>query len=233
MKIYNYLLLILLPLKGCMAPEAIPHIEGKYERAYVLEDYHTALVYLHELYDLEGPTHSIASRMAFCYFKVANYNACIKKIEKALEKANDIEKLDLLVLKAETYTLNNQYLEAIGTYRELISFNKKHELEYLYQISVLYNATKDFGNSLLYANKVINHPLARTVEKRIELSKTLIETVSYYEAAMNYKGAIKINANDWLGALQTYEKLLTENPKFELAQKNYQLVKSNISTQKR
>lgn len=212
----------LILLNSCVAPETAPHIEGKYERARQLEDYHTAIVYLHELRDLGGETHSVYRRLATCYFKTQNYNSAILAADVILDEANELEKKDLLLIKAKSYTEAVEYTNAIGAYDALTKIDPERALEYTYQTGILYNAHGDLGNSIIRLQQIIDNPLAKLVEKEIKSPSDQIELVTYYQAALNFMGVVQMRAGDLAQAQKTYQVLLQEPKVFQLAIQNYQ-----------
>ncbi len=229
----NVLLLVLsLFIWSCVAPETASHLEGKYERVRELGDFYTAIVYLHELQDLGGETHSVYRRLAKCYFEVQNYAPAIKAADKILEDANELEKKDLLLIKAKSYTELAQYTDAIGVYDALALIDKDLELEYLYQTGVLYNAYGDLGSASLRMQEIIKNPLARLVQKNLAFDNAPPEQVTYYQAALNFIGVVQMQAKDLEQARLTYEQLLKEPKPFRLAMENYNTLLKIIETEK-
>lgn len=225
-------LIFCLFIGGCVAPETAPHLEGKYERARKLGDLHTAIMYLHELHDLEGETHAVYRRLANCYFEVGNYGSAIKAVDEILEDANKLEKKDLLLIKAKSYTELAEYTEAVGAYDALTLIDKERDLEYIYQTGVLYNAYGDLGNAILRMQKILKNPLARLAQKELKFDNAPSELVTYYQAALNFIGVVQMQAKDLGQALLTYEQLLKEPKPFRLAMDNYNALLKVIATEK-
>jgi tetratricopeptide (TPR) repeat protein len=223
-------LLIILLLISCVAPETAPHIEGKYERARQLGDDRTAIVYLHELLDLGDENYSVYRRLATCYYQTQNYAAAIESIDEILEEANVLDKKDMLLIKAKSYTELGDYTNAIGAYDVLIKVDKELALEYIYQMGVLYKAHGDVGSTILKMNQIVAMPLARLTEKEINSDQTGSEFVTYYQAALNFKAVVQMQAQDLVQAQQTYEQLFQEQRPFQLATRNYEQLKAFIKT---
>lgn len=218
--VYIFYVVVGSVLGACTAPETVSHIENKYDRARQLDDYSTAIVYLHELLDLDSDNNTIYKRLGDCYFKIGKYESAIQAIDIALKEANEIEQQQLLSIKAKALVALANYLDAIAVYKTLVNIDKKNELAHLYEIGVLYQAYGDIGNAVLEMRKLVKHPLAKLVQKEIVL-ETTTELVSYYHAGLNYIGSLQIKANDYGTALKTYELLFQEPIVFNLAKQNY------------
>ncbi len=211
-------------LWACVAPETVSHIENKYNRALSLDDYHTAIVYLHEIEDLDPNNNSVYKRLADCYFKVGAYDSAIKAVDIALKEANELEQRKLLLLKAKSLVEQTNYVDAVAAYMALIEVEPKRALEYRYEMAVLYKAHGDFGNAVLQMEKNLDDPLAKLLQREIILENGESELVTYYHASLNFIGAIQIQANDLEAAQRTYKKLFQDNTSFILAQQNYQIL---------
>jgi tetratricopeptide (TPR) repeat protein len=209
---------------ACVAPETVSHLENKYKRAVQLSDYPTAIVYLHEIQDLDPDNNTVYKRLANCYYKIQAYESVVKAANIALKEANTLEQQELLLIKAKSLIELNKYVDAVAVYAVLIKIDPKGTLEYRYERGVLYKAHGDFGNAILQMEENIKDPLARLLQREIILGKGNVELVTYYHASLNFMGAIQIEANDLFAAQKTYKKLFADDISFVLAKQNYQIL---------
>lgn len=219
--LYNLFFVLMV---ACIAPETVSHLENKYSRAVQLSDYPTAIVYLHEIQDLDTDNNTVYKRLANCYYKIEAYESAIKAVDIALEEANALEQQKLLLIKAKSLVELKEYVEAVAAYSVLIEIDEKRALVYRYEMGVLYKAHGDLGNAILQMKKNIKDPLARLLQREIILGKGNVELVTYYHASLNFMGAIQIEANDLFVAQKTYKKLFEDNISFVLAKQNYQIL---------
>lgn len=225
-----FLFIVLLLATSCLAPETVSHLENKYDRALQLDDYQTAIVYLHEIQDLDTDNNTVYKRLANCYYKLKKYPSAIKAIDIALKEANSLEQQVLLQTKVKSLTELRKYSDAVAIYDTLITLDSKGELEYRYEIGVLYKAQGDLGSSIVEMQKNLQHPLAKLVQREIILEQQT-ESVSYYHACLNFIGACQIQGNNLAAAQRTYNLLRKDRIPFKLAEENYQILQE-LLTQK-
>lgn len=233
---YLFYLLFFISTGACVVPETVSHLENKYNRALQLDDYNTAIVYLHEIQDLDADNNTVYKRLANCYYKINAYESAVKTVDIALKEANKLEQERLLLIKAKSLVELKNYLDGVGVYTTLATIDPKRALEYRYEMGVLYKAHGDFGNALLQMEKNVNDPLAKLLQREIVLGDGNVEFVTYYHASLNFIGALQVQANDLFAAQKTYEKLFEDqNISFVLARQNYQvllqLIEQNKSAQ--
>jgi tetratricopeptide (TPR) repeat protein len=230
---YLFYLLFFIVVIACVAPETVSHLENKYSRAIQLDDYYTAIVYLHELQDLDTDNNTVYKRLANCYYKIKAYESAIKAVDVALKPANKLEQQKLLFIKAKSLVELNNYVDAVAVYTQLMEVEPKRALEYRYEIGVLYKAHGDIGNAILQMEQNVKDPLARLLQREIVLGEGKVELVTYYHASLNFIGAIQIEANDLMAAQKIYQKLFEDsNISFVLARQNYQILLQLIEQNK-
>jgi len=223
----KHLILSLIGIVGlvaaCSSPKNAPYLEEQFDKAMTFNDDITALYYLHEIMALDSKNNSVYIRLGDIYSKVGNYKGAIKAIDIALKKANELETKDLLFTKVRSHKGLQQKKEAIGILDTLCLLDKERELEYRYEIAVLYFEQQDLQNALDRMNEVLNAPTAAQVKKKLN-SDLGQDDVSYYLAAQNFIGYIKIVTGDFDAADLIYSNIFKQTQDFQLANNNFKLL---------
>lgn len=214
---------ILVFLSACSSPKNAPYLEEQFDKAMTFNDNITAVYYLHEIRTLEPENNSVYIRLGDLYSKMGNYKGALTAIEIALKKANDLETKDLLFAKVRSHKGLRQNTEAVAVLDTLCLLDKERAIEYKYEIAVLYFEAKDLQNALIRMNDVLRHPTAAQVSKELnsDLGK---DNVSYYLAALNFIGYLKIATGDFASADKIYADIFNQTQEFKLANSNYKLL---------
>lgn len=202
---------------------SVEQLQGQLEKAIDYNDYYTAIYYAHELLALKPDNDSTAVQLAELYKVTKNYAGAIKVVEELLPKANQAEQRVLWNLKAESLSASRDYVGAIAAYNTLKGMDKSKELEYLYEIGVLYFQGRDVQNGIQIMEQVKSLPNSKTTLMKIR-SDWGEDNISYYLAASNYIGYIKIETKDFEAAEAIYKEIKSSGVPFKLAEGNQKLL---------
>ncbi|WP_052594897.1 lipopolysaccharide assembly protein LapB [Aureispira sp. CCB-QB1] len=198
-------------------------LQVQLDKAIGYNDYYTAIYYAHELLAINPNLDSTAIQLAELYKVTKNYAGAIKVAEELIPKVTLEEQLVLWTLKAESLTASRNYPEAIAAYNVLKGLDKTKALEYLYEIGVLYFQARDIQNGIQTMEQVRDLPASKTTLTKIH-SDWGEDNVSYYLAALNYIGYIKIETNDFDAATAIYDEITRLGVPFKLAAGNKKLL---------
>jgi tetratricopeptide (TPR) repeat protein len=210
-------------LTACNSPKNTPYLEEQFDKAITFNDNITAIYYLHEIRAAEPKNNSVYIRLGDLYSKMGNYKGALTAIKVALRKANELETKDLLFAQVRSHKGLKQHKEAIAILDTLCLLDKERDIEYKYEIAILAFEAKDLQNALVRMNDVLKHPTAGEVRKVLN-SDLGQDNVSYYLAALNFIGYIKIATGDFDTADKIYAEILSKTQAFKLANSNYQLL---------
>ncbi|MBL4650747.1 MAG: hypothetical protein JKY03_13535 [Aureispira sp.] len=202
---------------------SVQQLQGRLDKAIDYNDYYTAIYYAHELLALKPGNDSTGIQLAELYKVTKNYAGAIKVAEELLPKATPAEQLILWELKAESLAASRNYGGAIAAYNTLNGIDKSKELEYLYEIGVLYFQGRDIQNGSQTMKQVCSLPKSKTTLTKIQ-SDWGNDNVSYYLAALNYIGYIKIETKDFEAATAIYKEIETSGVPFKLAAGNQKML---------
>jgi hypothetical protein len=202
---------------------SVQQLQNQMDKAIDYNDYYTAIYYAHELLALKPDSDSTAVQLAELYKVTKNYAGAIKVAEELLPKAKQTEQLVLWQLKAESLSASRNYGEAIAAYNTLKGIDKGKELEYLYEIGVLYFQGRDIQNGIQTMEQVRSLPNSKTTLTKIR-SDWGEDNVSYYLAALNFIGYIKIETKEFEAAELIYNEIESSGVPFKLAAGNQQLL---------
>jgi tetratricopeptide (TPR) repeat protein len=204
---------------ACSPSKNVPYLEEQFDKAIYYNDNWTAICYLHEIMALEPENNTVYTRLTDLYYNTGNFTGCIKTADIALKKANDLEKKDLYFAKVRSYKALGEKLEAIAVLDTLITMDKERDIEYTYETAVLYFEFKDLSNAQIRMERVMSHPTATQAKKELR-SDLGVDQVSYYLAASNFIGYIKIVTGELEAAEQIYQEILRQTKEFKLANNN-------------
>ncbi len=221
--LFSLFIVLILMSTSCSSPKNAPYLEEQFDKAISFNDNITAVYYLHELMGLDSENNSIYIRLGDLYSKMGNYKGSISAIEIALTKSNKLETKDLLFAKVRSYKGLNQKKEAIQVLDSLCILDKERELEYRYEIALLYFESKDLKNAVSRMSEVLKNPMSAQIKKELksDLGK---DKISYYLAALNFIGYIKIITGELEEAEQIYQEILKQTKDFKLANNNIKLL---------
>lgn len=204
---------------------SVQQLQNQMDKAIDYNDYYTAIYYAHELLALKPDSDSTAVQLAELYKVTKNYAGAIKVAEELLPKADQAKQLVLWQLKAESLSASRDYGGAIAAYNTLKGIDKDEdkELEYLYEIGVLYFQGRDIQNGIQTMEQVRSLPNSKTTLTKIR-SDWGEDNVSYYLAALNFIGYIKIETKEFEAAELIYKEIESSGVPFKLAAGNQQLL---------
>ena len=224
MKTYLYSVVgLILIVSACSSPKNAPYLEEQFDKAVSFNDNITAVYYLHELMSLDPENNNIYIRLGDLYSKMGNYKGAISAIYIALKKSNELETKDLLFAKVRSLRGLEQKKEAIQVLDSLCTLDKDRALEYRYEIAILYFESKDLTNAVSRMYEVLNNPMSSQIKKDLN-SDLGDDKVSYYLAALNFIGYIKIVTGELEAAEQLYQQILNQTKEFKLANNNIKLL---------
>jgi hypothetical protein len=204
-------------------------LQGQIDTAISYNDINTAIYYSHELIALEGTADSVSVRLAGLYMLNKNYVGATKLAEELLPTSSKENQLKLWQIKAESFANAGVLGQAIAAYDTLGLLHPQNALDYKYEIGVLYFKARDIQRGVSTMQEVIQNPASKTKQTKIR-SDWGEEQVSYYLAALNYIGYIKIETKQFEDAAKIYAEIQNSGTPFKLAANNMSLLKKRQET---
>lgn len=222
-KLHFFIFMVII-FSACTNDTKSPNIlQSKMDKAIGYNDYYTAIYYAHELLALEPKADSTAFQLVELYLITKNYSAVIKVADELLPKADANKQKQLWQIKAGAYANSRDFASAIAAYDTLSQLNKDKELDYLYEIGVLYFQGRNVEKGIETMQKVAANPLSRTTTTTIR-SDWGEDKVPYYLAALNYIGYIQIETQNIEKAEAIYQEITQAKIPFKLAEGNMKLL---------
>lgn len=192
-----------------------------YARSLEIGDLNSAIYSAQQLLTLQPDSLMYYDTLAELYYKAEDYVPAFNITEMAMNNSHN--SVRLTQIRGYSATKVERYEDAVVSFQDLVELDEENKLEYTYQLGLAFYWLKNYDSAIKYMTAVANNKESR-YENVTLYAKNSSQKVPYYLSALNIIGYCFMQRQEFDKAEEVYKTALKEDPNFQLAANNYQLL---------
>ena len=191
------------------------------KQALAYGDNSVAVNSIYKIIAKEGATSSYKDSLAYLYFNERKYSSCFMVCTDILSR--DGSKQDILEMQAVSLEGLGAYDKAAQSYAKLVT--KTNNNYHAYKLANIYYSMKKNKEAMSAIVKAESLNDTGKIKITTPINKQHSQQVSLLSAIANLRGLVEFAMDDITSAKASFQKAVTLEPDFKLAQENLEAAK--------